>query len=402
MSSKSTITVTVGVSGSGKTYYRCAVFLVDEWLPNHEGLHISNFPVNIENLKRDFPNYDIDKRIELIPKDVLKEWREGTSGPWDYFANRDLSGAHIAIDEIHNYCGKATSNAVKKKWLQFIGELRHQGATMEFLTQSEAKCAKEILNEAEIRYEIINGENKYMPILGYRMGDLYEFRAKLLGRYLCPSFFVEYIQAKGKWTPLKEQIFYRLPKYFEYYDSYSAPEHGKASGNKAEKRPWEKYNWFWLFVWFYLQYPIRINVHILALGLFIWFFFCGGMSQSMHKYFEIVSGAAGIAFNGNKNEKVKKTIEEPKTNQNPDDQKQIIVDGSDVVNEKGEKIGKWVVKRKMPRVAFATTKYLRFREGGRLRVGDQWFGRKIIIIDIDRKELVLEDLSIVPFSSLEN
>ena len=30
MSSRATVSLTVGVSGSGKTYYRCAVFLMDE------------------------------------------------------------------------------------------------------------------------------------------------------------------------------------------------------------------------------------------------------------------------------------------------------------------------------------------------------------------------------------
>ena len=182
--------------------------------------------------------------------------------------------------------------------MMWLGELRHQGATCEFLTQSEAKCAKEILNEAEIRLEIINGENRLMPILHYRMGDLYEFRAKLLKRYICPSFCCQYTQARGKWHLQKEQIFYRMPKYFKYYDSFSAPEHGKGEGKRGELRPWEKYGWLRLCLWFYSTYPIRLSFHVFVVYLFYFAFFGGGLSGIVHGYFN--------ALRGNKDVKIDK------------------------------------------------------------------------------------------------
>ena len=43
---------------------------------------------------------DIKKRLEVIPDDVLQLWRNGYSGPWDYFRGRDLKYCHIAIDEV--------------------------------------------------------------------------------------------------------------------------------------------------------------------------------------------------------------------------------------------------------------------------------------------------------------
>lgn len=253
MGVKSTITLTVGVSGSGKTYYRGSVFVMEEWIPEHTGVLITNMPLNLDEIEKVFPN--ARERIELIPREVLQSWRDGNSGPWEYLQDRDLSGCKLQIDEIHNYCGKNSSPSVRKKWLSFIGELRHQGMTAEFMTQTEAKCAKEIISEAEIRIEIVNGENRLMPVLGYRMGDLYELRAKLTGKYLCPSFCREYTQVSGKWHMQKEQIFYRLPYYFKFYDSYSAPEHGKAKGAKAELHPYERYGFIRLLAWFYLQYP---------------------------------------------------------------------------------------------------------------------------------------------------
>lgn len=383
MSSKATVSVTVGVSGSGKTYYRCAVFLVEEWLPNHSGKLITNYPVLMDNLVKDYPN--AADRVELIPRDVMDAWRDGRSGPWDYLDGRDISGCHIAIDEIHNYCGKNTDNKVRKKWLQWIGELRHQGATCEFLTQSEAKCAKEILNEAEIRYEIINGENRIFPVLGYRMGDLYEFRAKLIGRYLCPSFCREYLQAGGKWVVQQEKMFYRLPKYFTYYDSYSAPEHGKALGHKAEKRPWEKYGWLMLCVWFYLQYPFRIAMQVAVLVTFCYVFFGGGLGKMMDSYFSAIDGVGKKAV-GDKRVSGKNAVGKSEVGAKS---KSGAVDVEAVAYEKVVRLRPYEV---------LTSKKLRLRDGREFRAGDRWFGS--VIEGFDKNYVYLEDGFFFPLSWL--
>ena len=341
---------------------------------------ISNYPIKIEEVEKDWPG--ASDRIEIISDDVLKEWREGRSGPWDYFDKRDISGCHIAIDEVHNFCGKTTDAKVRKKWQQFIGELRHQGATIEFLTQAEGKCAKEIIQEAEIRYEIQNGENRRLPVLGYRMGDLYEFRAKLLGRYLCPSYCIEKVQADGKWHEQQNHIFYRLPKYFKYYDSFSAPQSGKGFGNRQEKRPWEKYSWPMLFVWFYLQYPIRISSQLIAVGFFWWFFFMGGLGSTMNKWFQTINGIS---------EMQSAKIEQKKPVDVPTDSSDIK-HGSEIKNEKGEVIGR-VVKLNKYRcyVDFACDRYFRY-DGKEYKVGDYFYGYRITQILPKYSVFILEDL----------
>lgn len=389
MSSKSTVSLTVGVSGSGKTYYRCAVFLMDEWLPNHEGLLISNYPINIDEVEKDWPG--ASRRIEIIPEDVLKSWRDGSSGPWDYFNDRDISGCHIAIDEIHNYCGKSTDNKVRKKWQQFIGELRHQGATIEFLTQAESKCAKEIINEAEIRYEIQNGENRRLPFLGYRMGDLYEFRAKLLGRYLCPSYCLEKIQADGKWKTQDNHMFYRLPKYFKYYDSFSAPQSGKGKGNRSEQRPWEKYNWLMLVLWFYLQYPVRISLQFLCVGVFVWFFFLGGLPSIMNKWF--------ASLNRISNMNVKKLNVQ---NKSDDDVKQVekrdYKANEEIKDDKGKVIGRVVQLNPFTLgVDFACPLYVRIKNR-EYKLGDDLYEGKITSIDVRYNYIIVDGYIPISFS----
>lgn len=371
---RNTVTVTVGVSGSGKTYYRFSVWFCEEWYPNHVGKLICNYPVNLDELEKDYPN--ASNRIEIISQDVLKSWRDGSSGPWDYFSDRDISGCHIAIDEIHNFCGKNTDNKIRKKWMMWLGELRHQGATCEFLTQSEAKCAKEILNEAEIRLEIINGENRLFPLLGYRMGDLYEFRAKFLGKYLCPSFCVEYVQAKGKWHQQKETIFYRFPKYFKYYDSFSAPEHGKALGNRGEKRPWEKYSWPGLFLWFYATYPIRINFHLLLVFIFCYMFFGNGFSSIIHSYFNIIGGKTFQS----------KVVRDVERRENIDS-KGKKGENLDYVNNGNKLVYQRVVKLKPWEIL--TPYYMRLRDGRVFYSGMPFYNS--VIVRFERNGLVFLD-----------
>lgn len=387
MSSRSVVTVTTGVSGSGKTYYRCAVFLVDEWLPNHSGVLITNYPINLDNLVRDYGE-GVEDRLELIPPEVLREWREGRSGPWDYLRDRDISGCHIAIDEIHNYCPKTADNKLRKKWMQFIGELRHQGATIEFLTQNEAKCAKEILAEAEIRYEIINGENIRCPVLGYRMGDLYQFRAKALGRYLCPSYCIEYTQNQGGWVEINRSVFYRLPKYFEYYDSFSAPEHGQALGHKSEPMPWEIYSWPRLFIWFVMEYPFRIGFQVSAVAIFIWAFFLGGISGCSQKYLKAIGA---IKDDAPKNVR----IEDKKSSDSPSVSDSSVRSSPSPSSYRVVRKESWVI---------VSPSYVKMRDGREYWAGDAFYGSVIGGFDVRSRMCYLEDGFFFPvewFSDME-
>lgn len=382
MSSRSVVTFTSGVSGSGKTYYRCAAFLVEEWLPLHDGVLISNYPINVENLVRDFGE-EVRKRIEIIPDAILKEWREGRSGPWDYLRDRNIQGCHIAIDEIHNYCPKTADAKIRKKWMQFVGELRHTGATVEFLSQNEGKVAKELIAEAEIRYEIINGENFKLPILGYRMGDLYEFRAKLLGKYICPSFCREYTQASGDWVLQDEKTFYRLPKYFEYYNSYNAPSHGLAEGRRSELRPWEKYSWPMLFLWFLMTYYIRIGFHICCISVFAWAFFFGGIKGCVH-------GVVDRAF-GKKPQKVQ---------MKPDSSSSDSLAASQTIPESQAKKFIPEIKPNFPVKPYRllTPDMVVFKDGWKLSKGDFCYGSTVKGFDCRSLMVILDDGFFFPLS----
>ena len=204
----SVIILTTGVPGCGKTYVRAARFLVDDFLINSHGVHISNFPLNREEIAREVSarmkrrsffyklrhkvsEADIFNRLEIIPDDVLQSWKREESGPWEYFAGRNLKYAHIALDEVHNFVSEHSSEAFIKRWDEFLGEVRHRGCTFEALTQDIHQVPKELQGRAAIRLELVNAEDFRDPFFKIRMGDWYELKAAFTGDFHKTVFEVE-------------------------------------------------------------------------------------------------------------------------------------------------------------------------------------------------------------------
>jgi hypothetical protein len=287
---RSQIVVTTGASGSGKTYRRCSHYLVTDFLVNRSGIHISNFPVKRQAMQDyyDEKNIDIDvfERVRLIPEDVLTSWVKLESGPWDYFKDFDLSGCHLALDEAHNYVSVHHPKRNRMNWQMWLGELRHRGATIEFLTQNESKLAREVLQECEIRYEILNGENRVDPVLKIRMSDWYELRAAFTGKYIAPCYELEYQQRKGRWVVQHEVRFLRDPVFFAFYDSFSAPIQGGVAG-ETEKREFEKRSKFGVLFWFVRRNFGVLLYPFLIVALFVWLLFFGGVKVIVEKFVSV-------------------------------------------------------------------------------------------------------------------
>jgi len=243
MGARSVITLTTGPAGSGKTYVRCSRFLCDEWLPERTGIHYSNFPIFREKVA-EFVSKRMGKaeenlleRMQIIPTEVMNTWISGQSGPWDFFHNKNLDGCHIAIDECHNFCGAKTHHRVRARWQAWLGEIRHQGATVEFLSQSPEKVAREIHYEAGLRLSLINSEDRRDPFLGILLGDWYELKAAFItGDYQTVVWEVERRNVDGKWVEQNKRMFTLDPRYFELYDSFSRPVQG---GEKSHGQPRE-------------------------------------------------------------------------------------------------------------------------------------------------------------------
>lgn len=308
------ITLTTGVSGSGKSYTRCARFIVNEWLPDHDGVLFTNYPIGLVPDDHPFPpNFPgetfIDRiaelaekrhkipqdetrlRLHLIPEEELRRWMEGSSGPWRYFRDLDLNGAHIAIDEIHNFCPEHASSHIKRQWGTWIGELRHQGCTVEFLTQHLNKLAKTVKQEADFGIKCKSTKQDLDPFFRIPLGDWYELIAAFTRKY---SFaFVELHQAKNdnnRWETRERKVFPAEPKYFALYDSHSAPHKGGVKGTK-QKHQYERRSRLGVVLWFFARHPFTIGIRFAFIAFLCWLFLFGGGATIMQTFMSVIRTA---------------------------------------------------------------------------------------------------------------
>lgn len=306
----STIILTTGVPGSGKTYVRCARFLVDDFLVNTRGIHISNFPLDKKtisefvakkiNSRKHFYGYkenvsssDIAFRIEIIPDDVLQLWRSGLSGPWDYFSGRDLKYCHIAIDEIHNFVNPRCSSENLKQWDDFLGEIRHRGCTFEGLTQDITAVDQVLTGRASIRYELVPAEDLRDPFFKIPLSDWYQLKASLLHDFHKTVFVLEKRKTDSRWKTNHTYRFLILPEYFCFYDSYNASlqekenEHGKGSESRAPLQEYERRSRTGMLIWFFSRHFFTFFFRISLACFLFWLCFCGGLNFFIKKWLTV-------------------------------------------------------------------------------------------------------------------
>lgn len=302
----STIILTTGVPGSGKSYVRCSKFIVDYYLLNSDGMHISNFPVNKELiadevvrranfLKLGFfakitapfrrkqhkvTREEVLSRIKVIPDEVLQSWRREDSGPWDFFEGVDLTESHIAIDEVHNFISSTKSPAYIAKWDEFLGEIRHRGCTFEGLTQDIMSVDAILKNRAGIRLELVPADTLRDPYFSITMSDWYELKASFTGVMKKCVFEREYQRRFSRWACLHTRKFFLEEQYFKYYNSYNASlaekEKGEVNENRAPKCEFQKRTKLSLVTWFYLKNFLQITTRLGIAVFVIWLCFFGG------------------------------------------------------------------------------------------------------------------------------
>lgn len=304
---RSVIEITTGCAGTGKTFRRCAHFLVDDFLVNESGKHYSNFPINIRPLTREVLSNSSNvknrtrrsllEQINIIPQSELDLWAIEASGPWEYFSDLDLQDAHISIDEAHNFIGVDHSKTHKAKWKSWLGELRHSGATIEFLTQNEMKLDMCVKRDAELMRTLENQEQVKDPFFNIEMFYWYELRASFLtGVY---TVFIKEIDRKrqtgNKWIDVDSRLFYRHPKYFKFYDSYSAPQESRKQGG-AKLKEFESRSKINLLWWFVSRNITQLFIR-LAVIVFIFYIMTGGTQHIMKGVLSMFSGLTDKARN---------------------------------------------------------------------------------------------------------
>lgn len=303
----SVILLTTGVPGCGKSYIRAARYLVDSFLPETDGTHISNFPLNPDLIAEDvaanmnitrkgflsrffgkrnvIQSADIRKRIILIPDNVIKSWRKEESGPWDYFSDANLQGAHIAIDEIHEIVSYSKSKDYIDKWDEFLGQIRHRGCTFEGITQDVKRVHPCLVNRAGLRLELFPAEDLRDPFFKISLLDWYNLKAAFTGSFHKTIILLEKRKAaSGKWVVNRHERYLLMPEYFKYYNSFSASlqekenTDGTISEDRAPEYEYQKRSRLGLLLWFIWKNFLQLFSRFVIIIIAWWLLLGGGIS----------------------------------------------------------------------------------------------------------------------------
>lgn len=292
MAERVTTELTTATAGVGKSY-TIVDWIVNKFIPDMSGTLITNMDLGevpkthstpparegetfVDRIaeycekKYGSPADKTRERIRLLDRESLAKWRtqkvdvlddegevidreisEPSSGPWDMFAGEDLTDCYFVLDEAHNFASSHHDKSHLQDWQEWCGELRHQKASVHFLTQNLTKLAKTIIDEAGKRYALVPNADEFGPYVKIRNGMWYELRAKITGKYRASILKYEYQDRGGKKKRdrSKDQIIQRKPEVFALYDSYAAPIAGGAGGGAAKIHEYERLSTLEFYLW---------------------------------------------------------------------------------------------------------------------------------------------------------
>ncbi len=266
MSRRDVVAFFTAPARSGKSF-RMVVRICDEILPHGEGMIYTNLPLYPERIaeyceqKYGLDPDDVLRRLHIIPREVEQRWREagktihdkvtgrktGThplDGPWTYFEDKELAGATIIIDEIHNFCGSlGTPKPVSNQWQMWLGELGHNQAIFICISQAPEKVNACIKQEAQASYTIKNTGLDRDPYFRIEVYDWLDLWAGLFGRpYNVYVFEQEIKKNEGRRVRGQRKLTRMGPPYFDFYDSFAQPIAGEQTANlKAFEHEYERH-----------------------------------------------------------------------------------------------------------------------------------------------------------------
>ena len=314
-SRRDVVTFLTAPARSGKSFNEVRK-LVDETIPQENGPIYSNLPLYVDRIadycfnKHNVPIEDTLNRIRLIPRKVEQEWKDAgqpifdpetgkkigvtaATGPWEYFADKELSGATIIIDEVHNFCGSiGTPKAISNQWQKWLGELGHNQAVFRCLSQAPEKVHNCIKQEAQACYTIRNTGLDHDPYFKIEVYDWLELWCGLFGtEYKVFVFEQETKKVEGKAVKGKRKLHRMGPPYFDFYDSFNAPiAHSQAKDVKPFEHEFEKRlrkgpikGRLSLMWWFFSKYFYELTTRgLIGVGIVLLIF--GLMSGFLPRY----------------------------------------------------------------------------------------------------------------------
>lgn len=303
------VLLTTAAMGVGKTYCRGPVFVATEWLPFHSGQHVSNLPLFPDKIaayckRRYKDDYRAEQRIRRIPEEVFQKWiePEGVAGPWDFFGTDEwpLAGTHIAIDEAHLCIPRVKCVQRRRLWNAWLAEIRHAGATIEFISQHIDRMDEDVRKVCSVRITLTPRDSDRDPIFGIQVADWYELKALLTREWNPCVVQFEKRQTDTKWETVQRKRIELSSTFYALYDSYSKPmgvqtESGEVVADVAGLHEFQKRSffgvlwWFWRRNWGYLGKAACLTVGV------IWLCFFGGITFALNALMAFMPGGGGVA-----------------------------------------------------------------------------------------------------------
>ncbi len=300
--------LTTAPMGGFKSYTRGPAFAIDVWLPEYEGILYTTIPLRVDVIaeiawkKYKIPKEETKRRIHVFSPDLIKSWiREGgNNGPWDIPLEK-VAGCHFQFDEFQYFAPRTQEVPRRRLWREWISEVRHEQATVEFLTQDISSIDKDIVSVVPIQYQLVNLGTHRDPLFKIQLNDWYQLRSKFFG-YWCPCVAqLEFSRIAGRLKQEEKEWRVRPnSKYYKAYDSYCKPQKRlKTEGiedkktteemldEKAEVKetvrknqmPWEKFGWLRLLSWFYFRNFFSLSTRFAILGVLYWLLCLGGSAM---------------------------------------------------------------------------------------------------------------------------
>lgn len=227
-------------------------------------------------------------RIHLIPEDELNSWndyprrepkdQEGLAqlkGLWSYLEGKNLSGALIVLDEVHNWYGKEHPKWIVKRLQVFLGEVRHMGAAIEFISQTPHKVAREIDHEAGSWIEIHSSHHARDPYIKIPMHDWHELIASITRSWQPMMYVDHYAYRNSRKVRVHTEKIRIIDTWFAYYNSFSAPHQDGQAGN-VKACEWEKHSRLYMLFWFLRRNLLELSKPALIFAALFWLVVLGG------------------------------------------------------------------------------------------------------------------------------
>lgn len=298
---KSTIGLLLGLPGSGKSWLMTR-YLLEEWIPDHEGKFITNLPLNLDKIVKYCEKFhgmteeETRDRIMLVPQHIHEAWVAGEAAPDSWFQGlwheycdlhdidpddeeayaemHPLCGALIVLDETMEFCPAKPPPNQKETvtgLLKYLTVARHSGSRLIFCTQDQDLVHEGLVRLCGFQIHLTNLGDSRIPWLGIRVDTVFQFLAKT--RWLPYLQWVheqEFLVKARRRTLDRESRWILWPWVFQFYTSTSKD---KGKQGKEELPAYLRFGWWrflgWCFKqnWFALT---KCGLFLLLLGLLVW------------------------------------------------------------------------------------------------------------------------------------